>query len=69
MDTEIKTETNNKIYIKDYKKHYRNFLDKNKEKIHEKITCEKCGGTYTYFNKSRHLKTSRHKKHIDQIEE
>jgi hypothetical protein len=47
-----------KEFEKELKKHYyEEFKDKNTDKIHKKIECEICGGNYTYFNKSRHLKT------------
>lgn len=49
-----------KEFEKELKKHYyEEFKDKNTEKINKKICCEICGGNYTYFNKSRHLKTPR----------
>ena len=40
---------------------YDNFKEKNAGKIKEKITCYLCGGKYTYFNKSRHYKTTKHR--------
>lgn len=44
------------------------FYEKNAEKIHSKITCE-CGHTYTYYNKSRHMKGNKHLITIQKIEE
>lgn len=37
-----------------------NFRHKHEYKIKEKIKCEVCGGTYTYFNKSKHNNTTKH---------
>jgi hypothetical protein len=43
------------------KKNYvRKFIEKNKTKISEKNICPICYSTYTYFNKSKHIKTKRH---------
>ena len=40
------------------------YLDKFQEvhadKLKEKNRCELCGGSYTYFNKSHHMKSRRH---------
>jgi hypothetical protein len=47
--------------LKYNKVYYKKFIEKNKDKIHEKITCEVCSGKYTYFNKSRHLKSKKHR--------
>ena len=33
---------------------------KNKEKMHESIKCKICGGRYTYYNKSHHIKSKKH---------
>lgn len=47
--------------IKKTQKEYRNvFNEKNKERIEQQQKCELCGGTYTYFNKSKHNKTKLH---------
>jgi len=40
------------------------YYEKNKEKLNEKIDCE-CGGKYIHQHKSRHMKS---KKHINYIE-
>lgn len=49
-----------KEFEKELKKHYyEDFKDKNTEKINKKVCCDICGGKYTYFNKSRHLKTEK----------
>lgn len=42
------------------KNYYLTFKTKQHEKIHTSVECEKCHGKYTYYNKSRHLKTKRH---------
>ena len=65
IENEIKKE-NKILKQKDYKKHYKNFVLKNDDKIHNIVKCDLCGGHYTYFNKSRHLKTLKHKQYIDQ---
>jgi hypothetical protein len=39
------------------KDYYKSFREKNLDKIHEKKTCEFCGGSYDYFNKSQHNKS------------
>jgi hypothetical protein len=36
------------------------FMKKNTDEIHKQICCDICGGQYTYFNKSRHMKTRKH---------
>ena len=38
------------------------FSLKNSAKIKEKVVCSTCCGSYTYFNKSKHIRS---KKHID----
>ena len=43
------------------------FIDNNKEKLNEKIICPICKGSYTYFNKSTHLKTKRHQSFLPNI--
>ena len=43
------------------KQYYENFKTKNTEKIREKILCEVCGGSYTYFTKSIHFQTAKHR--------
>jgi len=46
----------------DTKKYYKQFRETNKDKVNEKVKCDICGGSYTYFNKSKHIQTQRHKK-------
>jgi hypothetical protein len=48
-----------KITSEKMREYYLGFKDKNKDKINQKVDCEICGGSFTYFNKSRHVKTSR----------
>lgn len=68
----LKNKTNNLIVphptepsnIKQKKKdYYQNFLNKHDN---NKVQCE-CGGNYTYFSKSTHLKSGKHQKHILKI--
>jgi hypothetical protein len=51
----------------DQKQYHNNFLQKNKEKIKEKHTCEICYGSYTYFNKYNHQLTQRHLNMLNRI--
>ncbi len=51
---------NDKKY--DQNAYNRRFIEKNTEKIHTQHICDVCCGSYTYFNKSKHLKS---KKHMD----
>ena len=56
----------NKVLNKyDSKKYIQTFLNKNATKVKEKIICEICCGSYTYFNKSKHIRS---KKHISLVE-
>jgi hypothetical protein len=60
-----------KEYHKDYDKEYiKEWREQNKarikEKVGEKITCE-CGFTYTFSHKSRHMKSQRHIKLMENI--
>lgn len=48
-----------KITKEKCREYYLGFKDKNKDKINQKVDCEICGGSFTYFNKSRHVKTTR----------
>jgi len=45
-------------------KNYRNFYEKYNDKVMEKTKCE-CGGSYTYFNKSNHMKSFKHSRFKD----
>jgi len=44
----------------DSSKYNKTFMEKNNEKIYKKQVCPICYGSYTYFNKSKHLKSKRH---------
>lgn len=51
----------NKVLNKyDSKKYIQTFLNKNATKVKEKITCDICCGSYTYFNKSKHIRSKKH---------
>jgi hypothetical protein len=45
------------IYKREY---YDKFREKNLDKIQEKQQCSTCGGSYTYYNKSRHIRSAKH---------
>ena len=42
------------------KQYYKDYVDKNKDKLKEKFVCEVCGGKYEYRNITHHTKTSKH---------
>lgn len=44
----------------DQKRYNKAFAEKHTDRIHTKTVCDVCCGTYTYYNKSKHLKTRRH---------
>lgn len=53
---------------KNQKKNYlKTFYEKHPDKKNEKIVCPDCGNTYSYFNKSKHLKTKLHNLVIQQL--
>jgi hypothetical protein len=47
----------------------RRFIEKNAERIRTKTVCDVCCGTYTYFNKSKHLKSARHIRLVERTRE
>lgn len=53
-----------KIAEYDGHKYYKNWYEKNGEKLREKSHCEVCLGTFSFMNKSKHCKT---KKHMDAV--
>lgn len=55
-----KPELSIKIKKYDQNAYNKRFQEKNADKLKENITCPICYGTYTYFNKSKHLKSQRH---------
>jgi len=57
-----KEEMKNEIGGKTQKEFMKDFIEKEKGKIY---TCEICKGTYSYFNKSTHIRTKRHLKFIE----
>ena len=70
-------ELGKKEYDKERKKEYREKnavkikenRDANKNKLYEKFTCS-CGGKYTHCCRSRHFKTKKHLKYLqEQAEE
>lgn len=42
------------------------FKNKHAEKLNTKINCEICGGHYTYYSKSKHLKSKKHLNKLNQ---
>jgi hypothetical protein len=54
-----KTKVDKKITKEKLREYYVGFKEKNKDKINLKVDCVICGGSFTYFNKSRHLTTKR----------
>ena len=59
---------NSKEYYENHKEQKKEYFEKNKESIllrtKVKFTCD-CGGKYTYHNKSKHNKTTKHQKFIN----
>lgn len=60
--------TNNQTEMKKYDNsvYYENF--KKKHNMNEKINCDCCGGSYSYFNKSNHIKSQKHQNALKLIE-
>jgi len=56
---ESQTEIPQEKILKNHLDYYKNFKNKHMEDINKKIVCEICGGSYSYFNKSGHLKTKK----------
>jgi hypothetical protein len=46
-------------YRESQRKRNKIFYSNNEEKVKKKHKCM-CGGVFTYFNKSKHIKTKRH---------
>lgn len=55
--------TNKKKY--DQKKYNDKFIEKNKDKVMEKKVCDICCGSYTYYNKSKHMSSAKHIKLVN----
>ena len=53
----------------DQKKYYENFKIAHADNINKKTICTICGGSYSYFNKSCHLKSKKHNKKITPTEQ
>ncbi len=56
IENQTQTQTQN---INKKKINFDNFRIRNTEKIHKKIDCEICGGSFSYFNKSTHRKSEK----------
>lgn len=59
---ELKEKNNYIISPEKNKEYYLNFKNKNKDKLKEKKICPICNGNYNYYSKSVHLKTMKHQK-------
>ena len=44
----------------DRKQYYKDYAEKNKEKLREEFICEECGGKYKRANKTNHINTKKH---------
>ena len=47
--------------VKEKKSYVKKFIETKGEELKKQKICEICNGKYTYFNKSHHNKSSRHK--------
>ena len=75
MNSCFQTKDESREKMKNYLKNYRtnnkdkakiqkhNFYIKNKQKLHEKFSCE-CGGKYLHNNRLQHFKSQKHLKYI-----
>ena len=45
---------------KDRKEYFKEYFDKNKEKLNEDFICDECCGKYKYIHKAIHTKTKKH---------
>ena len=45
---------------KNRKEYFKEYFDKNKEKLNEEFVCNICGGKYKFVHKSNHIKTKKH---------
>jgi hypothetical protein len=46
----------------DQSQYNKKFIEKNRDRINEKIICDVCCGSYSYYNKSKHMKSLKHVK-------
>ena len=44
----------------DRTKYFKEYAEKNREKLNEKFICDICGGKYKYVNKANHNQTKKH---------
>jgi len=63
----MEAEKQKKTY--DNKAYYQNFKNKHPSILTDKIVCDKCGGKYTYYNKSRHNTAKKHQRAIETMNE
>ncbi len=66
-DTDTSVVVNKSVKIYDQKQYNKTFIEKNELKIKEKHTCDICCGSYTYYNKSKHLKSVKHIKMVEKL--
>jgi hypothetical protein len=45
---------------KDRSKYFKEYAEKNKEKLTENVVCDECGGKYQKMGLSHHIKTKKH---------
>jgi hypothetical protein len=44
----------------DRKQYFKDYAEKNKEKLNEEFICQECGGKYKYISRTTHEKTKKH---------
>jgi hypothetical protein len=49
----------------DQRQYNRTFMKKHHDMLSQKKTCIDCKGEYSYYNKSKHMKTKRHLKFVN----
>ncbi len=49
---------------KDRTEYFKEYFDKNKDKLMEEFICENCGGKYKKMSKAHHIKTKKHQNSI-----
>lgn len=49
---------------KDRKQYFKEYAEKNKDKLNKDCICEECGGKYKYVNKANHEKTNKHQNNL-----
>ena len=45
---------------KDRKQYFKEYVEKNKDKLNKDLVCDICAGKYKYVNKANHDKTKKH---------